>query len=73
MIVEYIYQILVSNVNIGVMLMAGDKHKHTWLWSMLVQFMWLVLIIWQNLWGILPFNLFMWYVSIRNHKKWNGK
>lgn len=70
MIVEYIYQVFVSSMNIATMWMAGNKHKDTWLFAIGTQLSWLVLIVWQHLWGILPFNLFMWYISIRNHIKW---
>lgn len=48
----------------------GNKYRNAWLVSLLGSFMWIVWIIETKTWGLLPMNLFLTVMQVRNHWKW---
>jgi len=62
---------LTSAVAISMMWMTGNKDRRGWALSLFSQVLWLVFIITSKTWGLLPLNIAMWYLSIRNFIKWS--
>jgi hypothetical protein len=52
---------------------TGNKWRYVWLLNLSNEAIWLLWIILSKTWGLLPINLFMWFVSIRNHIKWSNE
>lgn len=61
---------LLSVITIYTMFLAGDRKWYTWLVGLANQVLWLVWIIAIGGWGLLPMNIALWVVYIRNHLKW---
>lgn len=69
MVVEYMPWLL-SALTIYMTILAGNKHRHTWIVGLSNQFIWLIWIVAASAWGLLPLNLALWYLYFRNHLKW---
>ena len=61
---------VLSALTIYINVLAGNKHRHTWVLGLFAQALWAVWIIASETWGLLPLNAALWYVYIRNHYKW---
>lgn len=72
LIITYLPWLLSANT-IYFNVLAGNRHKQTWLWALLGQVAWLVWIISSESWGLLPMNVALWITYGRNHFKWNKK
>ena len=70
LIIKYLTWVL-SILTIYVNILAGNKHKTTWIVGMLNELLWLVWIICSESFGFIPANILMWVICIRNHKKWS--
>ncbi len=63
---------LLSAITIWMTLLAGNLHRKAWLIGLGNQALWLLWIIAIQKWGLLPMNLAMWVLYLRNHLKWSG-
>lgn len=61
---------LMSALTILTMWLAGDRHRLAWWVGLANQALWLGYIIDRGEWGLLPMNLAMWAVCLRNALKW---
>jgi hypothetical protein len=61
---------VLSAITLWMTWLAGDKHPKAWLIGLGNQVLWLVFIIAIQKWGLLPMNLGMWALYLRNHLKW---
>lgn len=61
---------LLSAITIWMTVLAGNLHRHAWLLGLAVQALWLVWIVAAQAWGLVPLNLVLWVVYLRNHLKW---
>lgn len=52
-------------------LLIGNKDRRGWLINIFGQIIWLIWIYCANQWGLLPLNLVLWYVYIRNYLRWS--
>ena len=59
-----------SAITIWMSLLAGNKNRHAWLIGLANQALWLVWITLSENWGLLPMNVALWAVYLRNHMKW---
>lgn len=59
-----------SAFTIYTMYLAGSKNRHTWAVGLASQFFWVVWIVASGSWGLLPGNIALWIVYLRNHFKW---
>lgn len=62
---------LLSALTISMMVMAGNKHPWAWALGLVNQALWLGWILASRNYGLLPMNLALWFVYVRNHIKWN--
>lgn len=62
---------LLSMLTITMNIMAGNKHKHTWLLGLFLQILWLTWIILSETWGLIPLNVCLWIIYTRNYILWN--
>lgn len=61
---------LLSALTIWMTLLAGAKHPSSWLVGLGNNALWLVWICATQAWGLVPMNLALWIVYLRNHLKW---
>jgi hypothetical protein len=61
---------LLSAISIWQTVLAGNLNRNAWLIGLFNQVLWLIWIILSKNWGLLPMNIAMWIVYIRNHRKW---
>lgn len=61
---------LLSAITIYMTLLAGNLHRNAWLLGILAQVLWLVWILASETWGLIPLNIALWIVYVRNHLKW---
>lgn len=59
-----------SAITIYMTLLAGDRHRNTWLIGLLAQALWLAWILAVQAWGLIPMNIALWIVYGRNHLIW---
>lgn len=64
---------LLSAITIWMTVLAGNLHPKAWLVGLVNQALWLAWIIAAQAYGLIPLNLVLWYVYIRNHYKWKFK
>lgn len=62
---------ILSGITIVMTLLAGNLHRHAWSVGLIGQVLWAVYIVGTETWGLVPLNLTLWVVYIRNHLKWN--
>ena len=70
-IITYLPYFLSANT-IYTMFLAGNKNRGAWIFGLFGQLAWLVWIILTNTWGLLPMNIALWIVYVRNYLKWNS-
>lgn len=61
---------LLSAITIWMTMLAGNVHRHAWLVGLFGQALWLVWIVTTETWGLIPLNIALWIVYLRNHMKW---
>lgn len=61
---------LMSVITIWMTLLAGNKHPKAWLVGIFNQALWLGWIVSSETWGLIPMNIALWVVYVRNHFKW---
>lgn len=61
---------VLSAITICQMWMAGNKHAQAWGIAIGNQVLWSAWILASETWGLLPMNVALWVVSVRNHIKW---
>lgn len=61
---------LLSAMSIWQTIWAGNLNRNTWVLGLFNQMLWLIWIILSKNWGLLPMNIAMWIVYVRNHRKW---
>jgi hypothetical protein len=59
---------LLSAITIYTMFLAGDRKSYTWLVGLFNQLLWLVWIIADEAWGLLPMNAALWFMY--THYRW---
>ena len=64
---------LLSTLTITMAIMNGSMHRHTWLFGLLLQALWLLWIVVAKEWGFLPMNIAFWIIYTRNHILWKVK
>lgn len=62
---------LMSAITIWMTALAGSKHPRAWFIALSNNGLWLVWIIADQAWGLLPMNIALWIVYGRNHLKWS--
>ena len=68
-IVRYLPYVL-SALTIYSMLLAGNMKRGAWSVGLVNQLLWFVWIVLSKSWGLLPMNVALWIVFIRNYVKW---
>lgn len=63
---------LMSAITIYMTVLAGNKSKNAWIVGLGNQLLWLTWIIATGTWGLIPMNLALWTIYLRNHIKWNA-
>ena len=63
---------VISAMTIWVTILQGKLHRHAWALCLMSQTLWLVWIITDQAWGMLPLNAFMFAVAVRFHLKWRN-
>lgn len=71
-IIEYLPYVL-SAITIYMFVLAGNKSKNAWIIGLFNQFMWVIWILLSSTWGLLPMNIALWFVYIRNNIKWKNE
>ncbi len=61
---------ILSAVTIWMTVLAGNRHPSAWLIGISNQVLWLVWIVLTGTWGLIPMNLALWFVYVRNQNKW---
>lgn len=61
-----------SLLTIWMNIKVGDRSPRAWLLGIAGQCVWLVWILAAGAWGFLPLNLTLFWVYVRNHRKWQG-
>ena len=61
---------LLSCITIWMTLLAGNRHRYAWAVGLVGQALWLCWIFAAKAWGLLPMNVALWVVYVRNHLKW---
>lgn len=61
---------VLSFLTILMTIMAGSKHRFSWMLGAWNQVLWFVWIFLSGTWGLLPMNIAMAIVYLRNHYKW---
>lgn len=61
---------LLSVITIYQMKVTGDKRTIAWLIMIFNQAMWLIWIVCAETWGLIPMNIALWVMAIRNYRKW---
>jgi hypothetical protein len=69
-IVNYL-PLLISCLTIFMMWQAGNRKRLGWLFGTGCQALWLVFILTTQTWGLIPLNVAMWFITIRNYRKWS--
>lgn len=54
------------------MYLAGEMKLKAWKIGLVNQAMWVVYIAWSNQKGLIPMNIGMWYMCLRNYFLWKG-
>ena len=73
MILIEVVPYILSAITIYMFFLAGNKKSYTWLVGLANQALWLFWIVGSNTWGLLPMNIALWIVYIRNHLKWTQR
>lgn len=68
-IVEYVPWLL-SAITITTSFLAGSFHRWTWALALVGQVFWSVWVVVSANWGLLPLNIALWFIYIRNHRRW---
>lgn len=63
---------LLSAITIWMTLLAGNMHRQAWLVGLVGQALWLLWIVMSGTWGLIPLNVALWIVYVRNHLKWRA-
>lgn len=61
---------ILSALTIWMTVLAGNRHRWAWAIGLLNQALWLIWICITANWGLLPMNLVLWGIYLRNHMKW---
>lgn len=64
---------IISAMTIAAMELAVRKHWSTWVLTLFNQVLWLIFILGHQSWGLLPLNLFMWFMAVRGLCVWTRK
>ena len=72
MIVKYLPYVL-SAITLYTMFLAGGKKRYTWIVGLVNQALWVLWIIKAKAWGLVPMNIGLWVVYVRNHLAWSEK
>lgn len=64
---------VLSAVTVASLYLAGNKNIWAWILSIGNQAVWLLWIVLSASWGLIPGNIALWYVSIRNYRKWKNE
>lgn len=73
LIIKHGVSILMSVITLWMMFWAGNKHPKAWLVGIFNQALWLGWIIYTESWGLIPMNIGMWVICLRNHIKWKSE
>lgn len=61
---------VVSVMTIVYIVLAGNKHRNTWVLCFITQCLWAVWIVSQHAWGLLLVTVWLMVQSVINHYKW---
>lgn len=67
---DYLLPWLMSALTLYMTFLQGNKNPVGWLVGLFNQILWLLFICITETWGLLPLNLGLWYLYIRNWLKW---
>ena len=68
--IEQIFPWFLSAITIFYMYLAGIKYRNTWLISFVAQILWVIWIVMVEAWGLIPMQIALLYISIKNHIEW---
>jgi len=61
---------LLSILTLAMSVMTGNRHRHTWVFGLGIQCLWLAWIVAARAYGFLPLTLALFVIYARNHLKW---
>ena len=61
---------IISITTLYMLWLVGNRNAGGWKVGIGLQFLWLLYIIVGEVWGLLPLNAGMWYITVRNYYKW---
>lgn len=64
---------VLSGITVWQLLLAGNQKPYAWAVMLGNQALWLTWIITSAEWGLLPMNIALWIVAVRNHWKWSQR
>lgn len=67
---ESILPWVISCVTIFFLYRAGDGKRDAWEIALFGNLLWLMFIMMSHTWGLLPMNIVLWYMYVRNYRKW---
>lgn len=62
---------VISLSTIYQVILTGNLNRWCWLHGIANQGLWMLFIIVNEQWGLLPLNLTMWIICVRNHILWD--
>ena len=63
---------VLSGLTIWMTFEVGNKDKNAWLLGLVGQFGWFLFTFLYESWGLLPLNIVLTILYIKNHIKWNN-
>ena len=63
-------ELVASITTIAQMWLYGNKSVSGPVWGLVANVAWWALTFWSGLWGLVPINLAMLFISVRNLRKW---
>lgn len=72
---EIVVQVLpwvLSAITVYQVYLSGEIHKYAWVLGIFNQALWLVFIVLTATWGLIPMNVALTAVFVKNHFKWKN-
>jgi hypothetical protein len=64
-------ELIISLISIIMIWLQGNKDINGWYVNILCQLVWIIYMFLNSAWGFLPLNIAMWFILVRNIKKWS--
>jgi len=60
-----------SAITLYMTFLQGSKRWDAWAWGLVNQLLWLVYVLYTHTWGLLPLNIGLWFLYVRNLRRWH--